>query len=220
MTVANFQFKGLSKDEVLLSRKKHGRNVLQYKKEHAFLRVVKSLIKEPMVILLLVAATIYFVVGDVGDGIFLAVAILLVSAISIYQDSRSRDALEKLKVISQPNCSVIRDGEVVEIAIDEVVVGDKLMVEEGATIAADGTIVHSNDFSVDESVLTGESLPVYKDSTKKDHSIYRGTTVTGGLAIASVTAVGNHTRLGKIGKSLEGITEEKTPLEIQITKKP
>ena len=124
--------------------------------------------------------------------------------------------MERLKVISQPNCSVIRDREVVEIAIEEVVVGDKLMVEEGPTIAADGTIVHSNDFSVDESVLTGESLPVYKDSTKKDHSIYRGTTVTGGLAIASVTAVGNHTRLGKIGKSLEGITEEKTPLEIQI----
>ncbi|MGF1559664.1 MAG: cation-translocating P-type ATPase [Flavobacteriaceae bacterium] len=216
MSVQNFDVKGLNAEEVLNSRKKHGDNALDYKKENAFLRVIKSLFTEPMVILLLVTASIYFAVGDVGDGLFLAVAILLVSAISLYQDSRSRNALEKLKTISQPHCNVIRNGHVEEIAIADVVVGDSLMVEEGTTIPADGTIIHSNDFSVDESILTGESLSVYKDKTKEDPVIFRGTTVVSGLAIATVTAVGNRSQLGKIGKSLEEIKEEKTPLEIQI----
>ncbi|MBY0424804.1 MAG: HAD-IC family P-type ATPase, partial [Cytophagales bacterium] len=93
---------------------------------------------------------------------------------------------------------------------------DSLVVEEGGSIVADGDIVHSNDFSVNESILTGESLPINKDKTTPDHQVYSGTTVTRGLAIVQVTAIGNETRLGRIGKSLESIQEEKTPLEIQI----
>lgn len=216
MSVSNFNVKGLTTEEVQASRVRFGRNELHYQKENAFWKLMKDLGQEPMVILLLVTSTLYFILGDKGDGIFLAVAILLVSAISIYQDSRSRNALEKLKVISQSHCNVIRNGTVAEIAIEDIVIGDSLMVEEGTTIPADGTIVHSNDFSVDESILTGESFAVYKDSEKTDHFIYRGTTVASGLAIASVTAIGNATQLGKIGKSLESISEEKTPLEIQI----
>ena len=126
-------------------------------------------------------------------------------------------ALEKLKNLTQPNSQVIRNGVVVEIPSEELVVGDSLMVEEGNTVPADGTIVHSNDFSVNESILTGESLSVFKDASKMDHKIFGGTTVASGLAIATITEIGNSTRLGKIGKSLEGIEEEKTPLEKQIS---
>ena len=211
-----FNIKGLTHQEVLESREKHGYNRLQYKKENGFIDALKSLAKEPMVILLLVASAIYFISGQTGDGIFMASAIVLVSAISLYQDSRSRNALKKLKNFTQPNCRVIRNGEVEEIKSEQLVLGDSLMVEEGTSIAADGMIVHSNDFAVNESILTGESLPVYKDSTKEDHFIYLGTTVVSGLAIATITAIGNETRLGKIGKSLESIQEERTPLELQI----
>jgi Ca2+-transporting ATPase len=211
-----FNIKGLTHQQVLESREKHGYNRLQYKKENGFIDALKSLAKEPMVILLLVASAIYFISGQTGDGIFMASAIVLVSAISLYQDSRSRNALEKLKNFTQPNCRVIRDGEVEEIKSEELVLGDSLMVEEGTSIAADGIIVHSNDFSVNESILTGESLSVYKDQTKEDHFIYLGTTVVSGLAIATITAIGNETKLGKIGKSLESIQEERTPLELQI----
>ena len=216
MTPDTFNIKGLTDEEVLNARKKYGYNRLQYKKENGFIDAVKSLIKEPMVVLLFITSSIYFISGNVGDGIFLAAAIVLVSAISLYQDSRSRNALEKLKTFTKPNCNVIRNGMVVEIKTEDLVVGDSLMVEEGTSIAADGVIVHSNDFSVNESILTGESLSVYKDSTKEDNAIYRGTTVASGLAIATVTAIGNATKLGKIGKSLEDIQEEHTPLEIQI----
>ncbi len=212
----NFNIEGLSEAQVLLAREKYGHNKLDFKKENAIIAALKSLAKEPMVVLLLVAASIYFISGEVGNGIFLAAAIVLVSAISLYQDSRSRNALEKLKDFTQPKCKVIRAGKVLEINSDDLVVGDSLMVEEGAAIAADGIIVHSNDFSANESILTGESLSVYKDKTKEDNAIYRGTTVASGLAIATVTATGSETKLGKIGKSLESIQEEKTPLELQI----
>jgi Ca2+-transporting ATPase len=216
MSIDNFNFKGLSSEEVLVARKTYGKNSLEGKKAHGLLDALQSLAKEPMVVLLLVASVIYFISGDVGEGVFLALAIVLVSAISLYQDGRSRNALKKLKDFTQPKCKVIRNGKVIEIYSDEVVVGDSLMVEEGTTIAADGKIVHSNDFSVNESLLTGESLSVYKDIEQKDNSIYRGTMVSSGLAIAIVTAIGNETELGKIGKSLEVIQVEKTPLELQI----
>ena len=143
----DFGIHGLSDKEVLHSRKTHGRNTLDYKKKNNFLDALKNIVKEPMVILLAVASGIYFISGNIGDGIFLAAAIVLVGSISLYQDSRSRKALEKLKDLTQPNSRVIRNGVVVEIHSDELVMGDSLMVEEGNIIPADGTIVHSNDFS-------------------------------------------------------------------------
>ncbi len=216
MPVANFNIKGLTSEEVIQARKAHGENTLEGKKIHGLVVALKSLVQDPMVILLLVASAIYFISGNTGDGIFMAAAIVLVSTISLYQDGRSRNALEKLNNLSQPKCKVIRNGEIVEINSEEVVLGDSLMVEEGAIITADGEIVHSNDFSVNESLLTGESLSVYKDRTKKDRSIFKGSTVASGLAIATVTAIGNATQLGKIGESLQNIRAEKTPLERQI----
>ena len=216
MSANNFNIDGLTNEEVLQARENFGANALTYKKENGFIDALKSLAKEPMVVLLLAASIIYFISGDMGDGIFLASAIVLVATISLYQDSRSRNALEKLKNFTQPYCKVVRKGEVIEILSEELVMGDYLMIEEGTSIAADGKIVHSNDFSVNESILTGESLSVYKDASKEDSLIYRGTTVASGLAIAIITAIGNGTKLGKIGKSLESIEEEKTPLELQI----
>lgn len=211
-----FNITGLVDEAVILAREKFGQNKLDYKKENTFFDTLKRIVKDPMVVLLLVASSIYFISGKTGDGIFLAVAIVFQTSISLYQYARSKNALEKLKDFSQPNCKVIRNGKVIEIKSEDLVIGDSLMVEEGTAITADGTIIHSNDFSVNQSILTGESLAVYKDKTKEDKFIYSGTTVASGLAIATITAIGNDTKLGKIGTSLESISEEKTPLEIQI----
>jgi len=216
MSTNNFHTQGLTDAEVNEAREKFGSNKLEYKSEIGFIEALLSLAKEPMVILLLVTSSIYFISGKTSDGIFLASAIVLVSAISLYQDRRSRNALAKLKSFSEPTCKVIRNGEVVEIKSEELVIGDSMMVEEGTPIPADGIITHSNDFSVNESILTGESLPVEKDKTSDKNSIYLGTNVVTGLAIATITAIGNETQLGKIGKSIESIKEEKTPLELQI----
>ncbi|MDQ6901988.1 MAG: cation-translocating P-type ATPase [Bacteroidota bacterium] len=216
MPANNFNILGLTNKQVILAKEKFGQNKLDYKKDVSFLDTVKSIVKDPMMILLLVAASIYFISGKPGDGVFLVVAIIFITSISLYQDSRSKNALEKLKDFSQPNCKVIRNGNIVEIRSEDLVVGDNLVVEEGTSITADGSIIHSNDFSVNESILTGESFAVFKDITKEDKFIYSGTTVASGLAIATITAIGNETKLGKIGTSLESIQEEKTPLEIQI----
>ncbi|MBL0308524.1 MAG: cation-translocating P-type ATPase [Bacteroidetes bacterium] len=216
MPVDNFNIKGLTNEQVILARKKFGRNTLDYQQQNRVLDVIGKLAKEPMIILLLVAALIYFISGKTGDGIFLSSAIIIVSVISLFQDSRSRNALQKLKSFTQANCKVIRNGQTEEIKSEDLVVGDSLIVEEGTSITADGIIVHSNDFSVNESILTGESLPVFKDKDKEDNLIFKGTTVASGLAIVTITEIGNLTRLGKIGKSLESIKEEKTPLELQI----
>jgi len=217
MSINQFNIQGLDSEQVRLSREKFGQNNLSYKKENSFLETLWGIATEPMTILLLVASTIYFISGETGDGIFMVVAILFITSISLYQDSRSKNALEKLKALSQPNCKVIRNGEIIEIKSAELVVGDCLLVEEGTSITADGIIIHSNDFSANESILTGESFAVFKDKDKENNVIYNGTIVASGLAIARITAIGNETKLGKIGKSLESISEEKTPLEIQIT---
>ncbi len=212
----NTNIQGLTNEQVLVARKKYGQNKFDYKKDNGFVDALKQIFQEPMIILLLTTSGIYFISGKTTDGFFLISAIILVAAISFYQDSRSRLALEKLKNLSQPKCKVIRNGKTEEIYSEELVIGDSLVVDEGSSIVADGIIVHSNDFSVNESTLTGESLSVYKDNSSKDNLIYNGTIVVSGLAIATITAIGNETKLGKIGSSLQNITEEKTPLELQI----
>lgn len=209
-------FSGLTDQEVLESREKYGSNTIAGKKENPVVRAISDLAKEPMVLLLLAAAAIYFVSGDTGEGIFMAVSIVLVSGISLYQDARSRNALAALKSLTQPEATVIRNGITSTIKMEELVVGDIMQVEEGRTVPADGIIVKANDFSLNESILTGESFTISKNESTEDNQVFQGTSVTGGLAICRVSAVGSNTRLGKIGISLETIAEEKTPLQIQI----
>jgi len=211
-----FNIKGLTPSEVNQSRDRYGRNEIVFRAENGFIKAVKSIAKEPMVILLLVASTIYFFTGNIGDGFFLALAIIFIVTISLYQDSRSRNALEKLKAYSEPKSKVIRNGIAEEIPSADIVLGDSLMIEEGNSITADGIIIQSNDFSVNESILTGESFSVEKNKESTDNLVFQGTSVTGGLAIVSVTGIGNKTRLGGIGESLNHIQYEKSPLELQI----
>ncbi|WP_439505452.1 cation-translocating P-type ATPase [Sediminibacterium sp.] len=218
MQTAPFDIQGLSDQEVLNARNKFGNNQLSFKKDNSFIDALKSIFKEPMVILLLVAASIYFITGYVGDGLFLAGAILLVAGISLYQDARSRQALQKLEAFTQPFCKVVRNNEIVSIHINELVIGDYLLIEEGNSVSADGLIIQSNDFLVNESILTGETFAVNKNHNSNDNQVYRGTYAVAGLAIAKITAIGNDSKLGRIGKSLESIVEEKTPLEKQINR--
>lgn len=187
-----------------------------HKKESGLLTALKTVLTEPMVLLLIAAAAVYFAIGEAGDAIFLGGAVVLVAGIALYQDSRSRSALQALQSYTRPLAKVIRDREVVEVHSDELVVGDCMVVEEGMPVAADGILIHANDFTVDESILTGESESIGKQPDGDDPLIYRGTTATGGMAVAQVSKVGNATRIGQIGASLDDIKPEKTPLEKQI----
>jgi len=207
---------GLTEKEVLESRKKNGVNELIGEEKSGWLIALLNTVKEPMFILLLAASIIYFISGQVSEGIFMISAIVLVSAISLYQESKSKNALAALKRLSQPKSKVVREGRIIEINSADVVVNDILVVEEGSSITADATIFYSNDFTVNESILTGESQSVQKSKAENEADIYMGTSVATGMGIGTVTQIGDNTNLGKIGKSLQEIKEEKTPLQVQI----
>lgn len=212
----HFKINGLTSEQVLAARARFGNNKLEFHQAHPLWTFVKEAVKDPMVILLLCTSLIYFVGGQIGDGFFLTAALVFILTISGYQDNRNRKALAQLQDQTQPKCKVIRNGALVEIHNSELVIGDCLWLEEGNLIWADAKLVQAHDFSVNESIITGESMPVMKNSSGADLLIYSGTTVTTGWAIGTVVQIGNQTEIGKIGSSLSQINIEKTPLEQQI----
>jgi Ca2+-transporting ATPase len=211
-----FGLTGLDEAQVRASRQRHGANIGTYRKENALLQSLKGIVLEPMFILLLVAAVIYFLLRETAEAVFMTAAILMVSAISFYQDHRSRVALKALQDLTAPKARVIRGGEIREVDAAEIVIGDLLLAEEGHLVAADGRILQSADFSLNESMLTGESFSVFRTARDEEPFAYQGTQVVGGQAVLEVTAIGNSTRLGRIGGSLLNISEEETPLQRQI----
>ena len=212
-----FNVDGLTEGEVLTSRAQHGRNVLEEDAKGFFWPALKDALTEPMVLLLLAASLIYFILGEWNEGLFMVGAILLLTAISLYQDSRSRTALSTLKALSMPQATVVRNGQVEKIPVEDVVVGDHAVAEEGSLLAADGIIVQSNDFSVNESILTGEAFAVARSAEDPENArVSKGTQVVSGLALYRVEAVGMGTRLGQISGSLASIEPPPTPLQQQI----
>ena len=178
--------------------------------------MILEILREPMLVLLIIISVIYFVLEQYGEAWFMMAAIIIVSGISFYQDNRSRKALEALEALNTPLSKVIRNGIPVSILTPEIVPGDLVIAEEGSTINADGKIVHSNDFSVNESTLTGEAQAIYKSSTSEDPNVFSGTLASSGLAVYKVEKTGTSTRVGQIGKSIAEIKEEPTPLQKQI----
>lgn len=212
------QLKGLNESQVLESKKLNGNNQISGINKSTWLTLLLNILKEPMLILLFAISIIYLIVGDYAEFTFMFVAIISVSAISFYQDNRSKKALEELEKLNEPLSTVIRNGKMIQIPTHEIVIGDLCVIEEGKMINADGIIVHSNDFSINESSLTGETFSVFKSVDTEDNNVYSGTLVVSGLAVFKVDKIGNQTRIGKIGKSLHDIQEEKSPLHLQITK--
>ncbi|TJZ60049.1 cation-translocating P-type ATPase [Sphingobacterium olei] len=210
--------KGLSQDEVNSARAQYGYNQLEESHKSTWFELLVGILKEPMLILLIVISLIYVIVGDYAEAAFMLVAIAVVTAISFYQDNRSKKALEELEKLNEPLSVVIRNAQVLKIPTRDIVVGDFCITEEGRIINADGRILHSNDFSVNESSLTGESFSVFKDSTTADNLVYSGTITVSGLAVFQVQKIGKETRVGKIGESIRTIKEEISPLHIQIQK--
>lgn len=208
-------YKGLTAEQVKASRLQHGSNTLATEDDHVFWHILKEVVLEPMFILLLAASVIYFVVGQYEEGFIMLASIFIVAGISIFQGYKSRNAVQALNKISASKANVIRDGVVVAVAADEIVVDDLLVIAEGEIVPADGLIMIANDLSLNESMLTGESFAVNK-AAGDDSIAYKGTLVTSGSATIKVTAVGVQTMFGKIGLSLKEVAVVKTPLQQQI----
>lgn len=210
--------RGLTLEQVELSRQTYGSNTAFQQKRSNIVQMLAEILKEPMLLLLIAVAIIYLILGEYGEAWFMLAAIVIVSGISFYQENRSKKALEELKKLNEPLTRVLRDGADQFIPTEELVVGDFCIVEEGKTINADGKILHSNDFSVNESALTGESFSVYKSPNSEEPNVFSGTLVLSGLAVFEIEKIGTETKLGSIGESLSSIREETTPLKLQIEK--
>ncbi|MBD0374138.1 MAG: HAD-IC family P-type ATPase, partial [Flavisolibacter sp.] len=207
--------KGLTEKEVPLLQRQYGKNLFTNKHSFRFVQAIVSTVKEPMFLILTVACASYFILGQRSEGLMMLAAIVFVTAISLYQEGRSSKALRALQDLTAPKVMVIRDGTRVLISSDDLVPGDVMLLEEGAKVPADAFILNANDLSVNESIITGESLPVDKSTNT---FIYQGTTINSGKCYAQVTATGNRTELGKIGKAVADIKQPKTRLQQQTDK--
>lgn len=209
---------GLSSSVVAELRRQYGDNRIRSRRQMRLLHTLAGIFREPMSVLLIVACLLYFVLGETAEGILMAAAIALISAISFYQEVRSSHAIRALQEYTRPSVTVIRDGLPASISSTELVPGDVIVLEEGANVPADALVIQANDLSLNESVVTGESLPVMKNEQTGSNMLYQGTLVNSGKCLARVVATGSQTVLGKIGLSVEGYTTQTTVLQKQVNK--
>jgi Ca2+-transporting ATPase len=209
----------------LLAR--HGPNLLQEETGRNLLDILGGALREPMFLFLIAAAGLYLVVGDLGEGLFLAAGAFVSISIVVFQEARSERALAALKELAEPFARVIRGGMERRIPARDLVPGDVVLVGEGERLPADGALVAGDVLTVDESTLTGESVPVAKppDETgaasggeaqpggDQTSHLFAGTLIVRGQGVMQVTRTGRATALGRIGASLAGIETEPTPLQ-------
>lgn len=207
------QFSGLSDDEVANQRALHGCNEMP-KGKNLFLENLQDTVSEPMFILLCCTSILYFILGEVSEGFTMLTALILVAAIDVIQNFRSQKAISALNRIHEGQAKVIRNNKPTLLSGDQIVLGDTIICEEGSMIPADAEILLSNDFSINESILTGESVAV--DKTGGD-IIYQGTQVIRGYCYAKVVAIGQKTSLSGIGQLIESAGKEKTPLQVKVS---
>jgi Ca2+-transporting ATPase len=222
---------GLTATEAAARLARHGPNELPRPPRRGPWRILRSVLAEPMFLLLLVAAAIYLAVGDPAEGALLLCFALLSVGLVVVQEHRSERALEALRALGAPTARVLRDGVERRIPAREVVPGDVLLLGEGERIAADGLLRRADALEADESLLTGEALPVRKAPSlviapaaaappggDDQPWAWAGTLVIRGHGVMEVTATGAASAAGRIGASLAGITLEKTLLQRQVAR--
>lgn len=217
---------GLSQDEAARRLATVGPNEMPSDGGRSLWRILLETMREPMFLLLIGAALLYLVLGDLGEGVFLVGGAAAAVGLVILQEARSEKALAALRELAQPHARVIRDGEERLVAARDLVPGDILLIGEGERVPADGTLVAGDVLSVDESALTGESAPVAKQPTRttiggearspggdEGHHLFSGTLVVRGQGLVLVSQTGALSALGRIGASLAQIGQEPTPLQ-------
>jgi Ca2+-transporting ATPase len=216
---------GLSEVEAAERLKNEGYNELPSDGRRSILAIAFEIVREPMFLMLVTCGILYLVLGDIKEAMMLMGFVFIVMGITLYQERKTERALEALRDLSSPRALVIRDGKERRIAGREVVRGDILVAAEGDRVPADAVILSGINLSTDESLLTGESVPVRKSAAAGDIDkmgrpggddlpfIFSSTLVVQGKGIARVLAVGMNTEIGKIGKALQMVEPEQTLLQ-------
>ena len=217
--------KGLTSSQAKQLQDKYGKNELVSGKKESFFHKVLHIISEPMFLLLIVAAIIYFILGEPRDGSIMLVFVIGIIGIQVIQEWKTDKTLNALKDLSAPHITVLRDGEKRVINSSELVPGDIMYVSEGIKIPADGIVLRASTLRVDESSLTGESEGVWKltqeesdqnntEYWRKDYC-YAGTLITQGTGTILVDKIGSATEYGKIGQNVVSAPDNPTPLQKQ-----
>jgi len=221
------KYKGLSTVEAREKLLAEGYNNLPSSKPKNFFSIALGVIKEPMFILLVACGSLYLVLGDMREGLILLSFVFVIMGIEFFQEKKTEKALDALKEMASPRALVIRDGIEIRIPGIEVVTEDIIVLQEGDRVPADATVLHAVNLLADESLLTGEPVPVRKNEWNGSEKniqpggddlpfIYSGSMIVHGYGIAKVTETGSNTEIGKIGKALEGIKEEPTRLNKEM----
>jgi len=229
MPISHITNPQLGLDPVLVSKKliADGYNESPNQKARTIFKLILELVSEPMILLLVIGSLVYFLIGEAQDAFVLTLMIFVIIGITIVQERKSEKALEALKEISSPKSYVVRGGKQIQVPTREIVTGDIVILREGDRVPADGFIIESTNISIDESLLTGESVPVYKfgidgqddisgSDSNNQTKVFAGTLVVKGYGKAQISATGIRSEIGKIGNSLLTITEARTNLQNEI----
>ncbi len=220
---------GLTEKEALIRLKQEGGNELPSSQLRSFWAIAWDIVQDPIFLLLVGGGVIYLVLGDVQEALILLGFVFFIMGIGLYQESKTEHALEALRDLSSPRALVIRDGQQKRIAGREVVRGDFLVLAEGDRVPADAKLLSCTNLSTDESLLTGEALPVRKVAAVGSAEIsrpggddlpfvYSGTLVVQGQGIAEVQAIGAQTEMGKIGNALQKVKPVATALQQEMNR--
>ncbi len=215
---------GLSQEEVALKISKEGYNELPSTDKRSVLTIVMEVVREPMFLLLIACGIIYLVLGDLQEALMLLGFVFVIMGITFYQERKTERTLDALRDLSSPRALVIRDGHEERIAGREVVTGDIIILKEGDRVPADAVVLSCTNLLINESLLTGESLPVRKvqcGEVMEMHppggdglpSVYSGTLVVQGQGAAQVMSTGLNTEMGRIGKDYRLWKQRTTSLQ-------
>lgn len=214
------QRSGLGQAEAMNRLAREGPNEIGPAQRRSWLRRGLGLLAEPMFGLLLAAVAIYLALGDLGEGLTLAAFVLAVLGLTLLQEGRADRSIEALRQLSEPCVQVLRDGQVLERPARDIVRGDWVLLAEGRRVVADGVLLEADNLQVDESLLTGESVPVAKQTRASGgpEHVFSGTYVVRGQGWMEVQATGARTEFGRIGQSLGQIDTQPTALQAQTAR--
>jgi len=211
---------GLTTEEAEERLKKFGKNALPEGKKESLLEKFVNQFKNFLIIILIFASIVSSVFGEYIDASVILAIVVMNAILGVVQEQRAENALEKVKKLTSPVSTVVRDGHIVKIPSSHIVPSDILILEAGDKIQADGVVIKEVNFFVDESMLTGESVAVKKNvcssNPTEECKVYMGTVVVKGKAKVLVTKTGINTQLGKIAEKIKETKKEKTPLEVQL----
>lgn len=216
MVFEETKFKGLTEEEVLLQRKKYGENVILSNKKVSKIKIFFSQFNDFIIWVLIVATLISGFMGEKADAITIIIIVIMNAIMGFIQEYKTEKSLEALKNLAAPTAKVIRNGNLKVINASEVVCSDIICLESGDRVPADSVLLEGNNVVVDESLLTGESIGVTKDSKGRANTIFMGTIILSGGAIARVINIGMKTEMGKIADMLQNIESDRSPLKDKL----